>query len=187
MDKFDGNEDFMELVERAQRGDGSAFGKIYQSFFTPVFRYVYLRVKSRAQAEDLAQTVFLKAFQSLANFKERGRPILAYLFTIARNSIIDHWRKEQRIDNEDPEETFKKIPDLEISLAEKLDHKSTIALVKHAMERLTPDQKEIVNLKFIAELSNKEISKIMGKSEEAVRQLQCRALKALRQNLKNPE
>ena len=184
MDKFDSNDDFMELVERAQRGDGNAFGKIYESFFTPVFRYVYLRVKNRAQAEDLAQTVFLKAFQSFHNFKERGRPILAYLFTIARNTVIDHWRKEKRVDAEDPEETLRKISDPQSNIPEKLDHKGNVFLVKRALEHLTREQQEVINFKFIAELSNREISQIMSKSEEAIRQLQCRALKALRNHLK---
>lgn len=174
----------MELVERAQNGDTGAFATIYQTFFTPIFRYVYIRVKNKAQAEDLTQTVFLKTFQSIKNFKEQGRPLLAYLFTIARNAVIDHWRKEKSRAGDDPEEVFKNIPDSKINVEETLDDKKEIKSVKEALWNLTRDQQEVINLKFIAELSNKETAKIMGKSEEAIRQLQCRALKALREYLK---
>src|SRR3989344_7831245 len=174
--------DFKELVAKAKEGDETAFSAIYEQCFTPVFRYLYLRVKNKTEAEDLAQTVFLKAYQALPGFEEQGRPILAYFFTIARNSLIDHWRKSgDRV--EDADEVFKKIPDEKSNIESKLDSKRGLEEIKFAMKNLTHDQQEVLSLKFMAELSHSEIAKMMGKSEEAVRQLQCRALKALRQHL----
>jgi len=67
---------FKNLVRRAKDGDQKAFSEIYENCYTPVFRYLYLRLKNRTEVEDLAQTVFLKAFQSFPSFKEQGRPIL---------------------------------------------------------------------------------------------------------------
>ena len=176
------SEALKKLVRRAKAGDKEAFSAIYENCFTPVFRYLYLRVKNKTEAEELAQTVFLKAYQALPGFQEQGRPILAYFFTIARNSLIDHWRKSSdRV--EDADEVFKKIPDEKSNIESKLDSKSGFEKIKSAMGNLTEDQQEVLRLKFMSELSHSEIAKIMEKSEEAVRQLQCRALKALRQHL----
>ena len=176
---------FKNLVRRAKDGDQKAFSEIYENCYTPVFRYLYLRLKNRTEVEDLAQTVFLKAFQSFPSFKEQGRPILAYFFTIARNALIDHWRKNRETQIDDPEEKLRKLPDSRENLEEKLARKHDLETIKLAMKNLTEDQEEVLSLKFMGELSHSEIAKVMGKSEEAVRQLQCRALKTLRHHLKN--
>lgn len=176
-----------KLVKRAKLGDQAAFSAIYENCFTPVFRYLYLRLKNKTEAEDLAQTVFLKAYQALPGFQEQGRPILAYFFTIARNALIDHWRKNDKIIIGDPEEALRTIKDPSENPETKLDRKHSLEAVRRAMKKLTGDQEEVLSLKFMSELSSAEIAKIMGKSEEAVRQLQCRALKALRNHLKNSD
>lgn len=180
----DSNKDFRELISKAKDGDAGAFSSVYEQCFVPVFRYIYLRVKNKTEAEDLAQTVFLKAYQSLPKFEEQGRPFLAYLFTIARNAVIDFWRVNKRTVVDDPDHALRIIPDPKADPTGRLDDKHDAELVKQAIKSLTPDQQEVLSLKFMGELTYAEISKIIGKSEEAVRQLQCRGLKALRQHLK---
>lgn len=179
------DKDFSELIVKAKNGDTQAFSAVYEECFVPVFRYIYLRVKNKTEAEDLAQTVFLKAYQSLPVFREQGRPFLAYLFTIARNAVIDFWRTSQRNIAGDPEEILRVISDPKADPVNRIDEKQAAEMVKQTMKNLTPDQQEVLSLKFMGELSYQEIAKIIGKSEEAVRQLQCRGLKALRHHLKD--
>ena len=180
---------FRELIEKAKAGEKSAFTEIYTQLFTPVFRYIYIRVKNKAEAEDIAQGVFLKAYQALPNYKEQNRPLLAYLFTIARNSIIDHWRKAKNaISLDDSENGIKEITDPESGkFNENFDKTQKIGKIKEALKKLTPDQKEVVSMKYMSELSHKEIAAILGKSEDAIRQLACRGLKTLRENFKISE
>jgi len=156
------------LMKLAKEGDKEAFGRIYELYFTPVFRYVYFRLRNRHEAEDLTQTVFVKFYESAADFAETGKSPLAYFFTIARNVIIDHSRKKKEIVMGDreleagaggiKEDQLKNIERKEISIK-----------VKEAIKRLTDDQQEIMILKFINDLSNGEIAEILGKSEVAVR------------------
>ena len=95
--RIDDNEiDAKELMRLAKDGDSEAFGLLYSKYFVPVFRYIYLRLKNKEEAEDLAQTVFLRVYKSLTRFRDQGKEPLAYFFTIARNAIIDYWRKKKR-------------------------------------------------------------------------------------------
>jgi RNA polymerase sigma-70 factor (ECF subfamily) len=150
----------------------------------PVFRYIYFRVKNKEEANDLAQTTFLKVFCSLPNFQEQNKSPLAYFFTVARNTVIDHWRTKKEILLDDPTSVFEKIPDKTNNPLELIEKEETGKAVHHAIQELTEIQQEVIVLKFINDISNKEIAALLGKTEESVRQLQCRALKALQQILK---
>jgi RNA polymerase sigma-70 factor, ECF subfamily len=175
-----------ELMKLAKSGDNQAFGKLYELYFTPVFKYVYFRVKDSADAEDITQTVFLKVFRSISNFKDQNVAPLSYFFTIARNTIIDGWRtkKEFTVANGEAN-VFEQIPDTDPSPLQTAEKNETGKIMQAAIQKLTDDQKEVIILKFINGLSNKEISPIVGKSEEAIRQIQCRALVSLRNILKS--
>lgn len=168
-----------ELIHQAKNGDADAYGKLYEQYYVPVFRYVYFQVRNREEAEDLAQTVFFKVYRSLADFQEKASP-LGYFFTVARNAVIDHWRKKKEITLEDTQEVFINIPSNERNPREAAEDKESSEKIHRAMEHLTPIQKEVITLKFLNELSNREIAGLLGKTEEAIRQLQFRALKVLR-------
>ncbi len=179
------NGDLNELVKRAQNGDGRAFDMIYEELFTPVFRYIFVRVKSKVEAEDLAQTVFLKAYESLPRFRLQGRPLIAYFFTIARNTVIDYWRKSKReLSLEEREPELRDLPAASLDPIQKLDDKKNLEAIRKALHYLTEDQQEVIVMKFISDLPISEIVRVTGKSGEAVRQLQCRGLKALKKYLK---
>lgn len=172
------------LMRLAKEGDTDAFAKIYEVYFVPVFRYIYLRVKEKQDAEDLTQTVFLKVYQAVLRFEEQDRSPLAYFFTVARNTVIDHWRKKKAVLLENPEKEVVETPQAAED-PEDIVQKNEIAnTLQQAIRELTEEQQSVIILKFINDLSNKEISNITQKSEEAVRQLQCRAIKALRQYFK---
>ncbi|MFA6095164.1 MAG: sigma-70 family RNA polymerase sigma factor [Candidatus Paceibacterota bacterium] len=173
------------LMQLAKAGDAEAFGRLYELYFTPVFRYIYFRVKDKEEANDLAQTVFLKVFSALPNFREQNKSPLAYFFTVSRNTVIDYWRGKKEIRLDDPESIFEKIPDKAKNPIELAEEKDISRTIHSAILELTDIQQEVIVLKFINDLSNKEISELMEKTEDAIRQLQCRAMISLRQILKN--
>ena len=90
------NQPFEELIEKASRMDEEAFTRVYQEYTAPIFHFFFLRLRDRTLAEDLAQIVFLKAWENIRQLQEVEK-ILAWLFKIARNTLIDYWRKKKEI------------------------------------------------------------------------------------------
>lgn len=183
MDSHNSKNDPVILMRQAKNGDGGAFGYLYEIYLIPVFRYIYLRVNDKEIANDLTQETFLKAFRSLERYQDRNKSPLAYFFTIARNTVIDFWKKKKEILLNNPE-IFAKTSEPNVHSQEIIEKTEMVDAVKQALQQLTDEQQEVIILKFINELSNSEIAQLLGKSEEAIRQLQCRALKTLRQQLK---
>ena len=172
------------LMQLAKSGDGEAFGQLYELYFVLVFRYIYFRVKNKEEANDLVQTVFLKVFCSLPNFQEQNKSPLAYFFTVARNTFIDYQRTKKEILLDDPEGVFEQIPDKADNPSEFVEKEEINQVVHRVIKQLADDQQEVIVLKFINGMLNKEIAELMSKTEEAIRQLQCRALKTLREIFK---
>lgn len=172
-------ENIKDLVCLAKAGNSEAFGRLYELYFTPVFRYSFLRTRDKVVAENISQNVFLKSFKTINKFQERGRPFLAYLFTIARNEVIDYWKKPKNIQVEDVE----MVKFGEDKLMDLIEHRELDRKILEALEMLTEEKKEIVSLKFFGGLKSFEIGVIIDKSEEAVRQIQYRALKELKEFL----
>jgi RNA polymerase sigma-70 factor (ECF subfamily) len=166
------------LVELAKRGDAEAFGQLYDHYLSTVYRYVYYRVGAHALAEDLASETFLRALRSLSSFHWQGRDFGAWLVTIARNLVTDHFKSGR----------FR----LEVATGEILDFDSAAdgpeddvlarltneALVK-ALRQLRADQQECLVLRFLNGLSVAETAHVLGKSDGAVKQLQLRAVRNL--------
>jgi RNA polymerase sigma-70 factor, ECF subfamily len=179
-----------QLLRDAKNGDAEAFGRLYTLYFTPVYRYVFLRVRDRALTEDITQTVFLKVYRSIDSFRVGSVSPLAFFFTVARNTIIDHWKKKQETvfgDLSDETEAPFDAPDTREHRAADVDRALATDRVRDALHALSVEQQEVLTLKFIAELSNPEIAETVGKSESAVRQLQSRGLRALRETLKRTD
>jgi len=164
------------LMRLAKNGDQSAFGQIYELYFTPVFRYIFLRVRNKSDAENLTQDVFLKTYKFIGNFQEKNKTPLSLFFTIARNTVIDFWKKKKEILIEEIEEA--EVLENSLEILEKTDDWKRITNI---LEKLTEDQREAISLKFISGLSNKEISQLLEKSEESIRQLQSRGLRVMRE------
>lgn len=181
MDKLN-SKNLIELVKSAKKGNKNAFSELYEYYITPIFRFVFFRVRNRLDAEDLTQGIFLKTWNYLPNYKQKKDPFSSWLYAIARNTVIDFWRKKKDWSiSELGENTIKEerrpIDDL-------IEEEGDLRAVKEAIELLTDEQQEVIILKFIDGLSNKEISKIIGKREDAIRQLQSRAIRILREYLK---
>ncbi len=168
------------LVAAAQGGDPDAFGALFDRYYVPVYRFVAARVGRPSDAEDLAQHVFVKALEALPRYEARGVPFGGWLFRLARNVVIDHIRTRREhatLDVVAEQTTDEAGPDDLAVLRQEMDS------VAHALRRLTPEQREAVELRFFAGLSAKEAAAAMGRQEGTVRGLQFRAIAALRRDL----
>jgi RNA polymerase sigma-70 factor (ECF subfamily) len=174
-----------DLVRRAQRRDPEAFGVLYEEHFDRIYRYVLLRVRNQADAEDITQQVFLRALESIGSYRWRGTPFASWLFRIAHNLVVDYWKKKSRertaaVATEDIDEAVAAPAGDPAELAElRFDMKQLTA----ACERLSEGQREVISLRFAGGLSVAEAARVMGKSEGAVKVLQHAALVKLRRIL----
>ncbi len=168
------------LVDEAKAGDAWAFGRLFDQFHEPVYRYIVSRVHRPSDAEDLTQLVFVKALEALPRYQSRGVPFGGWLFRLARNTVIDFVRT--RHDHTDLEDVADRTraeegPDEVVATREEL------AAMHAALATLTEEQREAISLRFFAGLSAREAATAMGKQEGTVRGLQFRAIAALRREL----
>lgn len=168
------------LVLDAQGGDPWAFGRIFDAFHEPIYRFIASRVRRPSDAEDLMQLVFVKALEALPRYEVRGIPFGGWLFRLARNTIIDHVRtRREHADLEAMADRATETagPEAVALLRQDLD------AVARALAVLTDEQREAIELRFFAGLSAREAAEVMGKQEGTVRGLQFRAIAALRRSL----
>ncbi len=173
--------DERRLVEQAKAGDAQAFGMLYDASVDRVYRFLFFRVNDTQTAEDLCSLVFLKAWENLHRFQPRG-PFLAWLYSIARNTVIDHYRTHKQtvsLDEAAPLAATSARPD------EVADLHFEVKALQAAMQHLTAEQREVLTLKFIAEYDTAQIARHMQKTEGAIRALQMRALQALARVMKS--
>jgi RNA polymerase sigma-70 factor (ECF subfamily) len=165
------------LDSRSSKNKEAELAALYESYYDRIARYAFVRLGNQADAEDLASEVFLRALESLDSYRERGVPMQAWLFRIAHNLIVDHFRKSAKqktisIDTvsvkaeTDPEEQA--IAGLEV------------ARIIKALGRLTESQRKVIELRFFGELTSEEAGHVLNKRAGAVRELQSAAIKALR-------
>jgi len=172
------------LIRQAKKGDKEAFDKLYKMYFVPVFRYVYLRTHDKQETEDIVQEVFMKVYKSIENYTDQGKDPLAYFFTIARNKVIDFYRKKKNVSLDENLESFEQLESRNNNPEELFEQNENARMVNLAIQSLNDTQKEVVILKYINGFDNDQITQILGKKEDAIRQIQHRALKVLKQKLK---
>lgn len=172
-------QDEREIVARAQARDAEAFGLIYEAYFDKIFRYISIKTGNRTEAEDLTQQVFIKAMGSINSYKVRGEiPFSAWLYRIAHNQIVDSLRKRSRRPTVELDETMP-LPSNDNPAAEtelKMESQELMA----ATNKLTPAQRDVIALRFGAELPIAEVARLTGRSEGAVKAMQHSAVAALR-------
>lgn len=166
------------LIERAAGGDFGAFGELYSIYIERIYRYVFYQVKDKMTAEDLIEEIFMKAWKAIGSYRGKGQAFSSWLYRIAHNYVIDELRKRQKYVSLE-KETTAIVGDAAQESEEKLVRRELLEMIS----QLRPDQKQVILLKFIEGLDNREIGKIMGKSQGAIRILQMRALTTLRQML----
>ncbi len=161
-----------KLLTEAKNGNLEALDKIFRSVYVKVYHYLYYRVRNKDDAEDLTSEVMIKMVKALKN--QHGN-FIAWIYRIARNTLIDYYRKEETKEEISYENLSQEIP-----VEEEPKEILRIDRLKEAITHLTKEQADVITLKFIQEYDNSEIARIMGKSVGAIKVLQYRALKALR-------
>ena len=170
------------LLEKAQRGDKTAIASLYDAHYGAVFNYIHYRVDDQPTAEDLTAEVFIRMLHKLPGYIQRGRPLLAWLYTIARNLVVDHHRdlnkaeqlpiKDHLLEGEDRDPI------------QQVQENQTQDCFKKALTQLPETQRSILIYRFVDEFSTPEILELMDKSDRAIRSLQHRALRSLERALR---
>ncbi|MFB6212605.1 MAG: RNA polymerase sigma factor [Candidatus Magasanikbacteria bacterium] len=176
-----------KLVKKAKNGHSEAFDKLYEDNIEQIYRFIYLRVRRKDKAEDITQKVFIKAWKNISSYEsQKGAGFHSWLYQIAKNAVIDHYRtnKDHLNIDEIPEDEVSTPPDKH---KKEMDKDLKFEKVMKALEELTENQQNVIVLKFIEELSNKEIADILNKSEVSVRVTQHRGLKKLKKILNSDE
>lgn len=168
--------DEARLVARAQQGDSSAVAEIYERHHAAIYRYVFYRVGDEGTAEDLTAAVFVRVVESIDGFVYRDRPLLTWLYTIARNAVIDYRRRAGAAETVSLDEG---LLDGQQDVEQAAERALSVRQLAAAMGHLTEDQRQVVILKFVEGMSNEEVATILGKTVGAVKSLQHRALLAL--------
>lgn len=177
-------EEIEQLVKNVQNGDQDSFAKVYDYLVDPLYKYIFYRVSSAQDAEDLLETVFLKIWENINHYKLQKSSFVAWAFRIAHNLVVDHYRVSK---DKFTDELSLNLPDVNrqhnpIKVTQNaLDQK----ILKVALSKLKKKYRDIIVYKFINEFSNQEISKILDRSEGNLRILQFRALKALKKELED--
>jgi RNA polymerase sigma-70 factor (ECF subfamily) len=169
-----------QLIRRAQGGDASAFGHLYEHFYDKIFRYVMFKTGDRIDAEDITTDVFLRMLESIGSFKFQGYPFSSWLFRIAHNLIVDHFRRRARRQTAPLDDAMAVAGGSSGDMDHKIDIDLSVAEVYEAMDDLTDLQREVMSLRFAAGLSVKETAEAVGRKENAVKALQHAAVKKLR-------
>lgn len=171
------------IAVKASRNDPDAFTYLYRLYFSQVFTFINFRISNREDAEDLANTVFEKALGAIDRYRPKPAQFSTWLYTIAKNCIIDYYRKRRLPVDDEAEAAALPMndptsdPEARILLEER---KRTL---REALKELTADQREVIECRFFFELSIVETALLMNKTEGAVKALQFRALDNLHQLL----
>ena len=165
-----------QLIKQVKNGDAEAFGVLYEQYADVVFRYVYSHLDNRSDAEDLTEEIFLRAWRALPKYDERGLPFTAFLFRVARNSLIDFYRQHKTVQSIDDIE----IQSHEVGPEETVESKIENNHLKKTISGLREDYRNVLIFRFLSGLSPEETAQVMQRSVGAVRVLQHRALSALK-------
>ena len=176
--------DETRLVRHAKSGNSEAFAELYDACVERVYRYVYFRVTDDDAVEDLTSQVFLKAWENLDRYEIGSSPFVAWLYTIARNLVIDFYRTQK---SSVPLDDVTALPAREQSPAEEAELRFSLQAMRDGLQALTDDQQQVLILKYIAGLPNENIAKLMNRREGAIRALQMRALQTLSKYMKEKD
>ena len=177
----DSTDQVRKLVERAQQGDRSALEELYLLNFDRIYSYLHMTVGNRQDAEDLTTQTFLKMLESIRRFRWQSAPFSAWLFRIAHNLAMDHFRTARRWQPEEevPEPPGEEEPSAEAVALQSIGRQSMLELI----EGLSLEQQQVLTLKFVFNFSNADVATILGKTEGAVKSLQHRALVSLQKQI----
>lgn len=173
-----------ELAQRASAHDQAAFAELYNAYVDKIYKYIYYKVGSPADAEDLCEQTFLRAWEAIGRYTWCGYPFSSWLYKLAHNLVVDHYRtRRESLPLSDVLSTPDEPVDPENALHRMLD----AAELRESISQLTLEQQQVISLKFIEGYENAEIAQMMNKKEGAIRALQYRALRSLQAILEAEE
>jgi len=172
------------LLLRLKRKDPEAFAKVYDQYLTPIYRFIYFKVNSAQDAEDLTSEVFLKTWNYITETEEEIENLRALLYRIARNLVVDFYRAKSKRDLVQDDQIMEAIPDeRQQNLLSGIDQSIELEIVDVALKKMKDEYREVIVLRYIEELSISEIAKILDKSKGSVRVLLHRAIKVAKELL----
>jgi RNA polymerase sigma-70 factor, ECF subfamily len=177
----DSTEHVRALVDRAQKGDRAALEELYLIHFDRIYSYLHMTVSNRHDAEDLTTQTFVKMLESIGRFRWQSAPFSAWLFRIAHNLSMDHFRARRRWQPEEevPEPVGSEEPSAEAEAMQSIGRQSMLELI----DTLSQEQQQVLTLKFVFNFTNADVAKILDKSEGAIKSLQHRALASLQKQI----
>ena len=167
------------LIEQAQAGQSAAFTELYQRYVDKIYKFVFYKTMHKETAEDLTSKVFFKVLKKINTYKEGNASFQTWLYTVARNTVIDHYRSQKKDYNIDDIWDLSNKEDV----AENVEVSMQIEKVKEYLKDLKTDQREIMMLRLWQGLSYKEIAEVIGKSEANCKMIYSRTVKKMRENL----
>jgi RNA polymerase sigma-70 factor, ECF subfamily len=173
-----------EIIKQAQQGDADQIAALYETYHVKIFRYLYYRVGDKETAEDLTSEVFIRMLRFLGGFQPPGASFQAWLFQIARNICNDHFRKLKSQQVVPLEEN---VGDEKLSVHDTAERVLNSAHLKQALDKLSEDQRDVIIMRFIADMSIAEAAQSLNKTEDSIKGLQRRALLSLKDILKDWE
>lgn len=164
-----------ELIVRAKSGDHNAFAQIYERYAPAIYRYIYFRVGEAELAEDLQAEVFLRMYEGLQRYEERGWPISAWLYRIAHDRTVDTMRRRRHRRHVPFELWDGSCDGPESSVGVQLEHEE----LRRTLRDLTDDQRTVLTMRFMADMSVQEVARTLGRTEGSVKALQHRGIQSL--------
>lgn len=172
-----------QYIQEAKKGDKEAFGALYDHYLPQIYRFILFKVSQKDEAEDLTHEVFLSAWKNMPSYRMKGFPFSSWLYQIARNAVIDSYRTTKhhvQIEMVD-ENNLQTIP----SSQEEVNTILEMEKARKCIAQLRPDYQDLIVMRFIEEMPNDEIAAALNKSEGAVRLMQHRAIKELKEIYEN--
>ncbi|MCI0519055.1 MAG: sigma-70 family RNA polymerase sigma factor [Chloroflexi bacterium] len=169
-----------ESIARAQRGDSAVIGEMYDRYRLGIFRYLYYRTGDLHAAEDLTSEVFLRMLRALEGYRPQSTPFEAWLYQIARNLAIDHYRRTAA---SPAAPLHEELPAEQETPDGRMERRLTSQLLAQALQGLNETQRDVILLRFVNGLSIAQAARTLHKSEDSVKALQRRGLAALREAL----
>ncbi len=166
------------IVQQAINGNQFAFTRIYDEYFTRVYRYIFSLVGNQTEAEDLTQDVFIKALQAISSYKFKGAPFSAWLFRIAHNQVIDYWRKQKKEKTTTLDEAITIASENDpVTMSEQISELEELTM---ALKQIPEAQGQVISLRFISGLSISEVAETLGKREGTIKALQFKGIASLK-------
>lgn len=166
-----------EILAAAKLGKQEALADLYETYYVRIYRFVFYRVSHKETAEDLTEDVFIKAFAGLSNLQQ-SEAFEGWLFQIARNLVIDYYRKRKQLV---PLDAIENTLEYDTNVVDIINLQIEQSILIKLLKELNDEQRSVIKMKFLEELDNSTIARVLNKTEGAIRVIQHRAISKLKE------